>query len=336
MSHITFSGKPSNGTRVGVVSIGRNEGERLVRCLASLAPLALPVVYVDSGSTDGSRASAAAAGATVVTLDLSSPFTAARARSEGAEALLRLVPGLEFIQFVDGDCEIAERWIGTARDFLDAQTDVAAACGRRRERFAGASVYNRLCDIEWDTPIGEASACGGDALVRVAAYRAVGGFDPSMVAGEEPELCSRWRATGWRVWRLDAAMTTHDADMTMLRQWWLRAVRSGFGYAQAWAVTRRRKPPLYGRELARAAAWTALPPALGMAAAAAHPAGLLLTPAIYGLQIARLAWRDDARRRFAWQRAALLTLAKPAEALGALRYVWRARAGRSGATISYK
>ena len=42
----------------GVVAIGRNEGERLRRCLASVLPQAALVVYIDSGSTDGSPAMA--------------------------------------------------------------------------------------------------------------------------------------------------------------------------------------------------------------------------------------------------------------------------------------
>ena len=35
---------------------------------------------------------------------------------------------------------------------------VAVVCGRRRERLPEASVYNRLCDLEWDGPPGETEA----------------------------------------------------------------------------------------------------------------------------------------------------------------------------------
>lgn len=48
---------------VGAVIIGRNEGARLVACLASFPGWVRPLVYVDSGSTDGSVAAARAAGA---------------------------------------------------------------------------------------------------------------------------------------------------------------------------------------------------------------------------------------------------------------------------------
>src|SRR5580704_5415686 len=151
-------------TKLGVVAIGRNEGQRLRRCLTSILAHTSAVVYVDSGSTDDSVAWAMSRGVTVVELDLSLPFTAARARNEGFAKLLEAHPGLTFVQFVDGDCEIDPSWLDRGLGELNARPDVAVVCGRRRERFPEASAYNRLCDLEWDTPIGEADACGGDAM----------------------------------------------------------------------------------------------------------------------------------------------------------------------------
>src|SRR3546814_6305109 len=114
--------------------------------------------------------------------------------------------------FVDGDCEIERGWLETAVTFLDGEPSYAAVCGRRRERHPEASPYNRMMDAEWDTPVGDVAACGGDAVFRAAAYREAGGYNPEMVAHEEPELCSRVRALGWRIARIDAPMTIHDAD----------------------------------------------------------------------------------------------------------------------------
>ncbi len=68
---------------VGVVVIGRNEGERLVRSLESVVGKAAAVVYVDSASSDQSVANARRIGADVVELDRSEPFTAARAECRG-------------------------------------------------------------------------------------------------------------------------------------------------------------------------------------------------------------------------------------------------------------
>ena len=214
---------------IGVIAIGRNEGDRLRRCLASLVGRGWPIVYVDSASTDGSPAAARELGAEVVDLDMSIPFSAARARNEGFARLLALAPDVTHVQFVDGDCEVVDGWISRAKQELDARPEAAVVCGRRRERFPEASVYNRIADVEWDTPVGEAKFCGGDAMYRVSAFKDVGGFDNTVAAGEEPELCQRLRGKGWKVFRVDAEMTVHDSAMLRLGQFWKRSVRSGYG-----------------------------------------------------------------------------------------------------------
>ena len=218
--------------QIGLVAIGRNEGQRLRQCLVSATNKVARVVYVDSGSTDGSLELARSLGADTVELDLSIPFTAARARNEGFARLLELAPDIEFVQFVDGDCEVVDGWIELAQQELAAKPELAVVCGRRRERFPNATAYNRLCDIEWDTPIGEAKACGGDSMMRVKAFEQVGGFNPALIAGEEPELCVRLRQNGWKIERLDAEMTLHDAQMTGFDQWWKRSQRAGHAYAE--------------------------------------------------------------------------------------------------------
>ena len=147
--------------KVGAVAIGRNEGERLRRCLSSLSAVSR-IVYVDSGSTDGSAQWAGANGADVIELDMTLPFTAARARNRGFERLQIIAPQVQYVQFVDGDCEVVGSWIPEAVAFLNSHANVGAVCGRRRERYPEKSIYNWLCDQEWDRPNGRGSACGGD------------------------------------------------------------------------------------------------------------------------------------------------------------------------------
>ncbi|MEA5573938.1 glycosyltransferase family 2 protein [Calothrix sp. UHCC 0171] len=220
---------------VGVVAIGRNEGNRLRQCLLSLQSEGVIIVYVDSGSTDDSVAFARSLGVHVIELDLTIPFTAARARNAGFDYLLTIAPNLEWVQFIDGDCRLATGWLQSAVSELIANPDVVVVCGRRREEFASDSIYNRLCDIEWNTPVGEAKACGGDSMMRVSALKKVGGFNPALIAGEEPELCVRLRQIGGKVMRIDGDMTWHDARMTRLSQWWKRSQRAGHAYAEgAW------------------------------------------------------------------------------------------------------
>ena len=220
--------------KLGVVVIGRNEGARLARCLASLStgPAGHPIVYVDSGSSDGSIELARAHGADLVELDPTLGFTMARARNAGMRRLLDRMPELELIQFLDGDCELQPGWLEQGQRAMQARPDAAAVSGRRRERRRDANIYHRLMDMEWDTPIGEVDACHGDAMMRVAFLRAAGPFDERLIAGEEPELCVRLRAAGGRILRVDAEMSLHDVAIDRFAQWWRRCVRSGHAEAQ--------------------------------------------------------------------------------------------------------
>lgn len=219
--------------KIGVVVIGRNEGDRLINSLNSVIQASRPIVYVDSGSTDASCEMASQRGVTVVELDMSIPFTAARARNAGFERLRQLHPEVEYVQFIDGDCEVVEGWIEAAAEALETHPDVVAVCGWRRERYPEHSLYNRICDVEWRMGlVGEILSFAGDVMLRSEALAAVGGYNPAVIAGEEPELCVRLRQQGWKILRLDTKMTRHDANMHRLSQWWRRAKRCGHAYAQ--------------------------------------------------------------------------------------------------------
>jgi glycosyltransferase involved in cell wall biosynthesis len=239
---------------LGIIVIGRNEGTRLETCLKFAIAQSPWVVYVDSGSTDESVACARALGVEIVALDLSIPFTAARARNVGLACLLELNP-VSYVQFVDGDCELNVDWCRTALTNFQNWPTAAVICGRRRERFPQASVFNLLCDLEWDTPIGEAIACGGDALMRVAALQQVGGYNPELIAGEEPELCLRLRQQGWQIFRVDHEMTLHDARIMQIGQWWKRAVRGGHAYAEVSWLHRHDSERMWIRESLRIWIW---------------------------------------------------------------------------------
>jgi GT2 family glycosyltransferase len=222
------------------------------------------VIYVDSGSTDGSQAFAESVGADVVDLDTSVPFTAARARNAGLERLTARWPGVTWVQFVDGDCELVPGWLEKGRRAAKGHPRQAVVCGRRKERFVEASIFNRVCDVEWDTPVGEAEASGGDALMRVEALQEVGGFDPTLIAGEEPELCLRLRRAGWRIERIDAEMTWHDAQMTRLKQWFKRSERAGHAFAEVSWRDRHADDPYWQKEARRIPLYGAVVPAVSV------------------------------------------------------------------------
>ena len=328
--------KGSEPGNVGVVVIGRNEGERLKMCFESLGGIAGRVVYVDSGSTDASVGMACAMGVAALELDMRVPFTAARARNEGFRRLRELAPDLAYVQFVDGDCEVVADWIEKAVAWLDVHRDVAVACGRRRERYPQQSIYNLFCDIEWDTPVGESRACGGDALMRIDAFEAVNGFRADLIAGEEPELCVRLRAAGWRIWRLDREMTLHDAAMTRFGQWWTRNLRGGYAYAQG-ADLHGAPPERYCVRESRGIWFWALGVPLGVSGLAlwwgAWALALLL---IYPLQVVRLAARGGRSARENVWRAVFLVLGKFPEFFGQMKFLIHRHLGGKPRLIEYK
>ncbi|HJW75164.1 MAG TPA: glycosyltransferase family A protein [Thermoleophilia bacterium] len=318
-----------------MVAIGRNEGERLRRCLDALPTGTRHVAYVDSGSTDDSVEQARSRGVDVLRLDMSVPFTAARARNAGLRRLRERWPELRFVQVLDGDCTLAPGWLEAAVTELDLDPGLAVVCGRRREAHPEASIYNRLCDMEWDTPVGDAASCGGDALLRMSAISEAGGYDDRLIAGEEPELCARLRARGWKVRRLDHEMTLHDAGMTRFAQWWRRSVRSGHAYAEIEA----RHPGLFSSATRSIVTFGLVLPALAILSApftgGLGLALLLAFPAL-GLRILlrRCAQREALRDAALY--ACFCVLGKFPELAGMTRYWWNWSRGRRAAIIEYK
>lgn len=341
---------------IGVVAIARNEGERLRLCLESLRADANdpPIVYVDSGSTDGSVALAKSMGVEVVALDMTIPFTAARARNAGFARLREIRPETKYVQFLDGDCRIADDWLATARRVLEDEPRAAVVFGLRRECFPERSLYNRLADVEWNMAIGDGGpdgapmSCGGDALIRVEAFQSVGGYNPSVPAGEEPELCQRLRSEGWSIVRRDIVMTWHDSAMLHFRPWARRQFRTGYGGLDF--STRFGQPANdpFRRQILSARVWGLTWPALwlvctGYAWAARGPGlavcvgvALLAAPIAQAGRIARKNRPRAGSRKAAAAYGLLTMLGKLFQAAGQCLYLRDRLAGRHARLIEYK
>lgn len=321
-------------THVAAVVIGRNEGERLWRCLESVRQQVTSVVYVDSGSSDGSPERARSLGADIVVLSNDRPFTAARARNAGVERLRELRTEVEYVQFVDGDCELAPGWIAAALACLEEDADTTMVCGHLREQDPGRSIYNRLCQFEWDGPTGIVKACGGTSMARLRAVAEVGGFREDLIAGEEPELCLRLRAHGWRIRKIDAEMAIHDADILRFEQWWRRTVRSGYAAAEG-AYLHGSPPERHGVRSARSALlWgLALPVGTLCLALTTSPLALWIL-LVFPLQVTRLALNSKGEGR--WLHAAFLVLGKFPAALGNLRFQLQRISRGAPRLIEYK
>jgi glycosyltransferase involved in cell wall biosynthesis len=330
---------------LGLVVIGRNEGDRLVRCLASVRSIPNRV-YVDSGSTDGSVAHALHDGVSVVELEVPPNFTAARARNAGLKELLTVHPSLEFVQLVDGDCEIHPEWISAGLAVLRAEPELAAVYGRLRERFPARSVYNAMCDDDWNVPVGEAPIVGGIALFRVSALRQANYFNPAIIAGEEPDLAMRMRTHGWKLRRIDVEMGLHDVDITRFVQWWTRTRRTGHAYAELAFRHPQARNPNWPRTIRSIQVWGGLMPACLMAAAAAAVlvdprfwilAALIILPWLMrAAQISLRMLRRGLRLKVSAAAGILLMVGKIPQFMGFVEYHRNRILGRASQLIEHK
>lgn len=287
--------------------IGLDEADNLAASIASLSSQGferdqIEILYVDSGSRDDSVAIARESGADRLLSLPREGANAARARNLG----LRNVSA-PFVHFVDGDTRLEPGWARTALDALESDPALVGVEGRLREAHPATSLYDAVCELDWPAIPGEVDYLGGNALYRVKPLREVGGFDPEMRVGEEPELGSRLRASGWRMRHLDTVMAWHHLGIRSFRGYLRRNYTSGVSCA---LVVHKTGGLAHGywsgrlwRNLAHAALFTvplalALPlaavaPLAGLALASVSPAGLLLLAARKAilLQNPGITWR---------------------------------------------
>ncbi len=326
--------------KIGAVVIGRNEGERLRECLASVIPQVSQLVYVDSGSDDDSVAIAKNLGADVVELDTTVPFTAARARNAGWKRLLELVSDVQFVQFVDGDCVLKSSWISHACEELDMRPEVAVISGHVREKWPKRNCYHRLAAMEWDTPVGLARYCGGIVLIRRSALLQTGGFRDSLIAGEEPELCVRLRQSGWSILKIDSEMASHDINISSFGQWWRRVVRSGYAYAEGAFLHGASIERLWVKECRSIWLWGIVIPAVGLLLAwPTKGISLIVMIGLYLLLFAKIVGSRSVHSKDPFGDAVLYAsscvICKWPQAIGALKFMRRRCAGRRASLVEF-
>jgi len=317
---------------IGVVVIGRNEGERLKKCLHSIVGMVSHIVYVDSGSSDDSVSFASGLGVHIVDLDMSQPFTAARARNEGFDKLLIEFPDVEFVQFVDGDCEFIDGWFENALSafVLDKEKDsLAVVFGLCKERFPNASIYNDEADRGWKIPAGYTETCGGNTFVSVKAFNTVGGFNQALIAGEEPDLCLRLRRAGWKILSIPYDMVWHDVNILKFSQWANRAVRTGHAFAEVCWINRNFSEHYWRKHNIRIFGWGILLPTIIVLLSFLQLSFLWLF-FIYPLQMARIAKKEG------WVYAYFCVLVKFPQAVGQSKYFLNNFLGKKSKLIEYK
>jgi cellulose synthase/poly-beta-1,6-N-acetylglucosamine synthase-like glycosyltransferase len=328
---------------ISVVVIGRDEGQRLVRCLDSLKQIrgvedGVEIVYVDSASKDGSPERAASYGAEVIVLRADRPSAAL-----GRNAGWRAARG-EYILFLDGDTVLHPDFVREARAEMEKDVTIAAVWGHRREMHPEHSIYNRILDLDWVYAPGVVEFCGGDVLMRRAVLEQMDGYDGELIAGEEPELCRRMRAAGYSILHIDKPMTGHDLQMTRWGQYWKRATRAGHAFAEVSRRFRNTADPFWDDErrknLVRGGFWMfSFVFAVAVSAVLRSVWPFVLWVAMLAVLSLRSAWKSRWKSKDA---ATLLLygihshLQQVPICIGQLRYEYDRRRGTRRTLIEYK
>lgn len=327
---------------LSVVVIGRNEGTRLARCLESVSAMRQPgftveTIYVDSGSTDSSICVAQALGAMVISLDSARP-TAAQGRNAGWRAAQGSI-----VLFLDGDTILHPGFVADSLAAFEDAT-IAVVWGHRRETLETPSLYDRVLDLDWIYPPGFTEFCGGDALFRRATLEAAGGYDDTLIAGEEPELCQRITALGGRILHVDRPMTGHDLGITTWSAYWRRATRAGHAFAEVSARFAKTAQPFWladsRRNIVRAVfllALLVLGLFLSLVLRSVWPAALvvLFLVAVAARTAWKASWKSDDRVALALYGFHSHLQQIPIFA-GQVKFRMNQRSGRRAALVEYK
>jgi hypothetical protein len=193
--------------------------------------------------------------------------------------------------------------------------------------------------MEFDSPVGPAKACGGIALIRVEAYRQVGGYNPTLIAGEEPEMCFRMRQDDWTIQRIDHDMVLHDVQMDRFGQWWRRHMRGGWAYAEG-AAMHGASPERYNRRQTLSVwFWGLLYPAVVLLLLWPTMGVSLVLLVAYPLLVVRVQKARERRgdvSKHARLYAIYCVLGKFPMMVGTLKYWFNRTCGRRAHLIEYK
>jgi GT2 family glycosyltransferase len=216
--------------RFTVVVPSYNRPDRLRRCLAALASLDYPkdrysVIVVDDGSPEPLEPIVLEATASMSARCVRQPNQGpGAARNHG----LQLAEG-DWVAFTDDDCRPEPDWL----------TKLAKAAGISPQAAVGGRVVNALTanifaessqllvdylyDYYRDRPAAPAFFTSNNLAFPAGRLRDIGGFDRSfpLAAGEDRELCDRWRRLGGELLYVPEAVVWHEHHLrarTFFRQ----------------------------------------------------------------------------------------------------------------------
>lgn len=202
---------------LSVVVVTYNEADRIRACLQSVFDaccglVEFEVVLVDSNSTDETCSYARAFPITVLRIPDDELTTPGAGRYVGTEAARG-----ELLLFVDGDMVIERSWLERALEVMTTDDAIAGVDGHLNTSKA--------------TDPADVDAIRGVALYRAGPLRAVGGFDPHLLALEDIDLGFHLVDAGYRLVRLPDVAGNHPQRKPLFEsvRRWRRGYMTGTG-----------------------------------------------------------------------------------------------------------
>lgn len=232
--------------RISVIVPCRNEAPNLAACLQSLVDQELPpdeILVIDDGSIDESRQRVrefARTTALPIRLRAGAQRGAAAARNVGAAQAAG-----DLLIFVEADARYPRSYLAHAAQALCAP-HVGGAIGGRRCVWADrdtlvARAWNHLFHGRWQQQCLGRRAPLGAWVFRRSDFERLGGYDETLIVGEDRDLALRVGAQGQRIAFFPGGKI-HHRDPPSLAGSWRRAYwggRHSLPFRRRWGHPRR-------------------------------------------------------------------------------------------------
>jgi glycosyltransferase involved in cell wall biosynthesis len=184
----------------------------------------IELIYVDNGSTDGSREFLQSLESKGLKTHVMEGGTIAGMRNWGA----RQSRGT-YLSFIDSDCSVPENYFEEAIDVLRSTGAAATGCEIHipEQPHWLEAAWHDLHYFGRDRFVPYLNS--GNFFVSRAAFQAVGGFREDMVTGEDAEIGQRLVSAGHRIFASPRVKAIHLGNPKSIREFYRRNVWHGLG-----------------------------------------------------------------------------------------------------------
>ncbi|MHB1766172.1 MAG: glycosyltransferase family 2 protein [Gammaproteobacteria bacterium] len=180
---------------VSVIIPAHNEERHIAKCLHSVLKTGWPremleLLVIDHSSTDRTAKLAQTAGARVLSLSTGKIGSVRNAGLAAAKG--------EFVAYVDGDCTVPATWLQAAIGLLQSDQSIGAVGGPCLSPADGTWVERSIVPSAIESGLARRvkAIATSSFIARTSLLRDIGGFDETLISGEDDDMSNRIRSRG--------------------------------------------------------------------------------------------------------------------------------------------